>query len=147
MQGDMHDGGLTAADLARLEAEGAIEIHQPGTPGYAEHARAMREQVAAADAEELAVHGPDAVTSVRLLRQAAVAAERDPERIGSAFAAWCAVRGWDRRDLADHLGVSVDRLAALALESRAIYVRALAERYRVDAGRLAAVLNGGTHGD
>lgn len=138
MQGDVPDGSFSAAELARLEAEGAIEIHQPGTLGYATAHEALAEQLRDVDAELRAREGPDAVTSDRLLRTEAIAAEQDPALVGHAFAAWCASRGWERSDLASWLGVTVDQLAAMALEPRR--AGRLAERFGADARRLGAVL-------
>lgn len=138
MTGDMPDGSFSAAELERLEAAGIIEVHQPGSPEWHEHAKAMADELAVADAEALAIDGPDALTSVRLLRQEAIRAERDPERVGYQFAAWCISRDWDRSDLAGYLGLTVDGLAALATELRS--VSDLAERYGADRARLAMVL-------
>src|SRR5687768_7505112 len=111
--------GHTLDDLARLQAEGILEVHQPGTPGWHEHARKMAEELEVADAEAIAIHGPDALTSARLLRQTALACELDPECVGHAFGAWCRRNGWERSDLASWLGVTVDQLAAMAIERRA----------------------------
>jgi len=43
MQGDQPDGSYRADELARLEAAGIIEIHQPGTPEYAAFDQAIIE--------------------------------------------------------------------------------------------------------
>src|SRR5215213_1664018 len=110
MQGDMPDGSFSAAELARLEAAGIVEVHQPGTPGYEAGRREMREELAYADAELLALEGPDALTSERLLRQTALRLEANPEYLAHAFAAWCRVKGWERPDLASWLGVTIDQL-------------------------------------
>src|ERR1700752_628485 len=123
MPGDMPDGSFSQAELERLERDGIIEIHQPGTQGRHEPRRKMAEELDAANAEALAIDGPDALTSARLLRQEALKAERDPERVGHAFASWCRARGWERSDLASWLGVTVDQLAAMAIEPSSIYVR------------------------
>ena len=86
-----------------------------------------------------------------MLRQAAIGTELHPERIGHAFAAWCRARGWERSDLAEYLGVTVDQLAAMAIERRAdpgypidtgLPQHDLAERFGADAVRLAEVLGG-----
>jgi hypothetical protein len=100
----------------------------------------MAEQSAAHDAEMLERDGPDALTGERMMRQAAIGAELDPEFVGHAFAAWCKRRGWERSDLADYLGVTVNQLAAMALVP--ICQGHLAERYGADPGRLAEVLGG-----
>jgi hypothetical protein len=78
----MPDGSFSEAELSRLEDEGAIEVHRPGTPRWHAASRAMREQLVAHDAEMLEKEGPDTLTSDRLLRQTAIAAERDPELVG-----------------------------------------------------------------
>lgn len=140
MQGDNDDGSFSAAELERLEAAGIIEVHRPGTSGWHEHARQMADEIAVDDAERLALDGPDTLTSARLLRQTALVAELDPEKLGHAFAAWCASRGWERSDLASWLGVTTDQLAAMALIAR--LDGHLATRYGADADRLAAVLGG-----
>lgn len=150
MQGDMPDGSFSAEELARLEAAGVIERIQPGTPEAASFDREMVEQLAAADAELLEREGPDALTSDRYLRQTALAIEQDPTFVGHAFARWCQRRGWERSDLADYLGVTLDQLAAMAISSVAgtgepmstgdSHARALAERFGADPGRLAEVL-------
>ena len=155
MQGDNDDGSFSQAELDRLVAEGILEVAEPGTPEHVAARRAMREEIEVADAEALGIHGPDALTSDRLLRQAALVAELDPDRVGYVFAAWCRSHGWERSDLASWLGVTVDRLAAMALEP---LLRAwshdvpngqwptstadLAERYGADVERLAQVLAG-----
>jgi hypothetical protein len=150
MQGDNPDGSFSAAELSRLEGEGIIEIHEPGSPGARQHAQEMRAQLQAVDEDLRRREGPDAVTSDRLLRQAAIAAEQDPGRIGHALASFCRRRGWERSDLADWLGLSLDRYAALALERRGLHGCPgddsspqvdLAERYGADPARLAAVLD------
>jgi hypothetical protein len=147
MQGDMPDGSFSAAELERLKAEGILELHQPGTPEHAAARQQIRAEIEVADAEALAIHGPDALTSARMLRQMALVCELDPERVGHAFAAWCRSRGWERADLASWLGVTIDQLAALAIERRGLTGCPedgehgdLAERYGADADRLAAVL-------
>jgi hypothetical protein len=140
MQGDMPDDSFSAAKLARLQDEGIIEIAQPGTPEHAAFDREMAAELEVADAEILALEGPDALTSGRLLRQEALKAELDPERYGHAFAGFCARRGWERSDLASYLGVTLDQLAAMALLARADTRRF--ERYGADPARLADVLAG-----
>src|SRR5215212_6703936 len=151
MQGDMPDGSFSADELARLKASGLIEIATPGTPEAAAFDRELADELEAADAELLALEGPDAFTSARMLRQTALRAELDPERIGHAFAAWCRARGWERTDLANWLGVTVDQLAAMAIERRAdpgypldsgLPQHDLAERFGADPARLAEVLGG-----
>lgn len=149
MQGDMPDGSFSQAELDRLEREGILEVHQPGTPEHAAAREQLREEIEVADAEALAIHGPDALTSDRLLRQMALVCDLDPGRVGHAFAAWCRGRGWERADLASWLGVTIDQLAAMALARRGLtgcpedgeHVD-LAERYGADADRLAVVLAG-----
>jgi hypothetical protein len=127
-------------DLAAELAAERIDIVQPGAPEADAFDREIAEQLPEYDARLLAEQGPDALTSDRHLRQAALVAERNPDLLGSAFAAWCERRGWERADLADFLGVTTDQLAAMALVSRC--QAHLAERYGADAGRLAAVLDG-----
>lgn len=155
MPGERDEGGHTLDDLARLQAEGVLEVHQPGTPEHAAARRAIRDELAYADAEALALEGPDALTSTRLLRQAAIGAELDPERYGSVFATFCARHGWERADLASYLGVTADKLAAMALEllprqewqggvvaTIGTPLGILARRYAVDVDRLVSVLTG-----
>lgn len=140
MQGDNPDGSFSAAELARLEAEGIVEVHEPGTPGHDEGRRAMREELAHADTEKLALEGPDALTSDRLLRQTALSLESNPDYLAHAFAAWCSRKGWARSDLACHLGVTLNTLAAMALVPTC--QAHLADRFGADPARLAAVLAG-----
>jgi hypothetical protein len=149
MQGDQPSGSFSADELARLEAAGIIEAVQPGTPEAAAFDQELLDELEVADAELLALEGPDAFTSARMLRQTALRAELDPERIGYAFAAWCRARGWERSDLAEYLGVTVDQLAAMAIECRAdpgypldsgLPQHDLAERFGADPDRLTEVL-------
>lgn len=147
MQGDNADGSFSAAELQRLQDEGILEVAQPGTPEWHAARQAMADELAVADAELLGIEGLDALTSERFLRQQAIRAERDPERVGWAFAAWCGARGWERSDLASWLGVTNDQLAAMALERRGVTGCAedvpqhdLTERFGADPDRLAAVL-------
>jgi hypothetical protein len=133
-----HDDGTF--DLAAELAAGNIEIVQPGTPEADAFDLEMAEQLPEYDARMLAEEGPDALTSARHLRQAALIAERNPDLLGHALAAWCRARGWERADLADFLGVTVDQLAAMALVPTC--QAHLAERYGADASKLATVLDG-----
>jgi len=151
MQGDQPDGSFSAAELARMEAAGSIEIAKPGTPAAASVDQELLAELEAADAELLAVEGPDAFTSSRMLRQTALRAELDPQHLGYAFATWCQAHDCERSALADYLGVTVDQLAAMAIERRAdpgysldagVPQNDLAERFGADAGRLADVLGG-----
>jgi hypothetical protein len=157
MQGDRPDGSFSAEELARLQAGGGVEIVLPGTPESEVSDRAMVERLDAVDADLIEREGPDALTSERLLRQAALSAERAPEYVGYAFAAWCRARGWERSDLADYLNVTVNQLAAMAITQRAepwsphperrssddgVPRVDLAERFGANAGRLAVVLAG-----
>src|SRR3954470_5967771 len=119
MQGDQPDGSFSADELERLQREGVIEMIQPGTPEAAAFDQELANELEAADAELLAREGPDAFTSARMLRQTALTAEHDPERVGHAFAAWCRARGLERSDLAEYLGVTVAQLPAMAIERRA----------------------------
>src|SRR3954469_3347783 len=118
MQGDQPDGSFSQAELERLEAEGVIEMIQPGTPEAAAFDQQLMDELEAADAELLALEGPDAFTSARMLRQTALTAESNPERIAYVFAVWCRRQGWERSDLADWLSVTLDQLAAMAIELR-----------------------------
>src|SRR4051812_15454662 len=97
---DHHDerepSGFTMAELQDLADAGVIEIVQPGTPEAAAFDREMAEQLANADEDLRQREGPDALTSDRLLRQAAIAAEQEPERVGYAFATWCSSHDWER---------------------------------------------------
>ena len=101
------------------QPDGLIEAATPGTPEAAAFDQALIDELDAADAEQVALQGPDAFTSARLLRKMAIVSELDPTRIGYAFASWCRARGWERSDLAAHLGVTPDQLAAMAVERRA----------------------------
>src|SRR4051812_8144663 len=98
-------GSFTQADLEILAAAGSIEIILPGTPEADAFDRRIADELRAHDAALLAREGPDALTSVRALRQAALAAERDPERVGFALSAFCHAHGWDRSRLATWLGI------------------------------------------
>ena len=90
----------------------------------------------------------DAATSARQLRQAALAAERDPTTIAHALVTARHQRVTDHAGLASWLGIDADRLAALALEPRPDpsapnfpdQVARLAERYGADPDRLADAL-------
>jgi hypothetical protein len=115
LQGDQPDGSFSADEFARLEASGLIEAATPGTPEAAAFDRALIDELDAADAEQITLQGTDAFTSARLLRQMAIAAERDPTRVGYAFAAWCRSRGWERSDLAERSGADPGWLAAVLL--------------------------------
>jgi hypothetical protein len=46
MIGDQPDGSFSEEEIRRLEAEGIIEIHEPGTPEWEAHARAIAERSA-----------------------------------------------------------------------------------------------------
>lgn len=140
MRSDMPDGSFIQAGLDRLVREGILDVAEPGTPEHAAARQAIRDEIDVADAEALGIHGPDALTSARLLWQTALVAELDPDRVGHALAAWCRARGWERSDLASRLGVTIDQLAAMALAERT--EAGLARRYGADAERLAAVLAG-----
>ena len=92
--------------------------------------------------------GPDAMTSDRQLRRAALAAEQAPGTIAHALVTARRQLVTDHAGLASWLGLDADRLAALALEPRpdpaapafADQVRGLAERFGADQGRLADAL-------
>src|SRR3712207_2532910 len=86
-------GAYTLAELQAMEAAGDIELTRPGTPEAAAAQRAMIEQLTADDVDLLGQIGPDALTSTRFLRQAALAAEQDPERVGHALAHYREARG------------------------------------------------------
>ena len=139
---DPDEGAYTADEFRAMGAE----FVPPD-----DHEAFDREMAAALDAhdDELrAREGPDAVTSDRLLRMAALTAESDPGFVGAAFAAFRDRRGLARADLASWLGVDVDQLAALAVSPRpdprsaafADQVRVLAKQYGAEAGRLYEVL-------
>ena len=141
-RGDPDEGAYTAEELRAM----GVEIVPPD-----EHEAFDREMAAALDAhdDELrAREGPDAVTSDRLLRMAAITAESDPAFVGSAFGAFREGRGLAPADLAAWLGVDADQLAALAVSPRpdpasaafADQVRVLAKQYGAEAGRLYEVL-------
>ena len=147
MPDDQHDarepGTFTRAEVEALQAAGVIETHEPGSPDADAFAQAMVVHLEAFDAELLEREGPDALTSERLLRQTALAAESNPALVESALAAYRDRQGWTRDQLATWLGLTSASLALLALEPRDAEVDALAERYGVDRGRLVLVLAGG----
>ena len=142
------EGTYSLADLEAMAAAGDIELAMPGTPEYAAGVRALREQLARHDAALLARDGPDALTSDRDLRIAALAAERDPAYVAHALAASRERIGADREGLAQWLGIAPDRLAALAIQPRpdpaaptfTDQVRELADRYGAQPDRLADAL-------
>ena len=146
---EQEPGTHTRLDLEALKAAGDVEIIRPGTPEAAAELHAMRVQLHRHDRALVARDGPEAMTSVRLLRQAAIAAEARPGTIGHALARYREDRGWTRADLADWLGVTTTTLAAMALEPvpRPEALSAdenpceqLGERFDADAGRLAEAL-------
>ncbi len=145
---DEDEGGFTLAELQAMEAAGDIEIIQPGTPEAEAWDRAMAEQLAEHDRELVEREGPDALTSDRLLRQAALAAEQDPTTIGCALLIARRQLGYDHAELARWLGVGPNQLAALVITPRpdpsaptfADAVQALAKRYGADPGRLVEAL-------
>ena len=139
---DPDEGAYTADELRAMGAE----FVPPD-----DHEAFDREMAAALDAhdDELrAREGPDAVTSDRLLRMAALTAESDPAFVGSALAAFRERRGMEPAALAAWLGVDTDQLAALAVSPRpdptsaafAGEVRTLAKQYGAEARRLYEVL-------
>jgi hypothetical protein len=79
-------------------------------------------------------------------RRAALAAEHDPTLVGSALAATRRRYAWNRHDLARWLGLTLEQLDALALESLATLplpaqaCDALAGRYAANTRRLAMIL-------
>src|SRR4051794_12024352 len=97
---DREPGTFTLAELQELAYAGVLEIVEPGTPEAVAFDRAMAAQLDQVDEELRRREGPDAVTSDRLLRSAAIGAERDPQLVGYALAAFCRSRGWERSDLA-----------------------------------------------
>ena len=145
---DEDEGGFTLAEVQAMEAAGEIEIIQPGTPEAEAFDRAMVEQLAEHDRDLLRREGPDALTSGRLLRQTALAAEQDAFYIAHALASYRERLGFDQAGLARWLGIGPNQLAALAIKPRpdpsaptfADDVQALADRYGADPGRLAEAL-------
>ncbi len=142
------DGTHSLGELRALEEAGAIEIARPGTPEADPFDPAMADDVPAYNAKLLAHHGPDALTSNRQLRQAAVAAERDPDRVAAALTSYRERLGLEHIGLTVWLGVLSGTLAALALERRldpsaAFFVdevRRLAKSFGTNAGRVAEAL-------
>ncbi len=112
------EGTYTMLDLEAMEAAGDIELAMPGTPEAEAAREAMVDELDAYDAELVAREGPDAMTSDRQLRQAALAAEQDPRTIAHAVPTARRQLGYDRAGLASWLGIDADQLAALALEPR-----------------------------
>ena len=142
------EGTYSLLDLQAMDAAGDVELAMPGTPEHAAGVRALREQLAAYDADLVARDGPDALTSDRQLRQAALAAEHDPTTIAHVLLAARRQLGYDHVQLARWLGITPDRLAALAILPRpdpaaptfAERIGELADRYGADPGRLADAL-------
>ena len=145
---DEDEGGFTLAEVQAMEAAGEIEIIQPGTPEAEAFDRAMVEQLAEHDRELVEHEGPDALTSGRLLRQTALAAEQDAFYIAHALASYRERLGFDQAGLARWLGIGPNQLAALVIKPRpdpsaptfSDDVQALADRYGADPGRLAEAL-------
>ena len=143
MDGDEPDEGAYTPE--ELRAMG-LEVVPPDE--HEAFDREMAAALAAHDDELRAREGPDAVTSNRLLRMAALTAESDPAFVGSVFAAFRERRGLAPADLAAWLGVDADQLAALAVGPRpdrtsatfADEVRTLAAQYGAEVGRLYEVL-------
>ena len=142
------DVTYTMLDLEAMEAAGDIELAMPGTPEAEAAREAMVDELDAYDTELLAREGPDALTSDRQLRQAALAAEQDPATIAHALVTARRQLVTDHTGLASWLGIDADRLAALVLERRpdpaapdfVDQVRQLAERYGANPGRLGDAL-------
>ena len=142
------EGTYSLADLEAMAAAGDIELAMPGTPEADAFDRRMAEQLAEYDRELLERDGPDALTSERLVRQMALAAERDPGTVGHALLVARRQLGYDHAELARWLGIDANRLALLAIKPRpdpsapifATWVHQLAERYGADPGRLAEAL-------
>ena len=153
MPGTPHDdepreGTYSLADLQAMEAAGDVDLAMPGTDGATARDRAIRDQLVAYDADLVAREGPDAATSDRQLRRAALAAEHDPGTVAHALLIARRQLGYDHAELANWLGIGTDRLAALALEPQpdpsaptlADWVRRLAERSGADVDRLTDAL-------
>ncbi len=138
----------TRLDFEAMAAAGDIEIIEPGTPEAAAFDREMIDQLDEYNASLIEREGPDALTSDRQLRQAALAAEQDPYYVGHALAAYRERIGADHAGLATWLHVTPSQLAALAIQPRpdpsgatfADQIRHLAERFGADPGRLADAL-------
>ena len=136
------------ATSRKVEGANDIELPTPGMPEAAASRREMGDQLAAYDADLVPREGPDALTSDRQLRQAALAAEQDPALAASALAARRAALVTDHAGLATWLGVTPNGLAAIGLEPRpdpsapafADRVRRLADLFGADPGRLADAL-------
>ncbi|MDP8944173.1 MAG: hypothetical protein M3N16_08665, partial [Actinomycetota bacterium] len=115
--GSPEDAGThPLADLDAMAAAGDIELVQPGSPEAAAFDREMADELDAYNADLLARDGPDAPTSDRDLRRAALAAEQDPRYVAHALAAYRERLGLDPTGLARWLGVDPARLAMLALQ-------------------------------
>lgn len=146
---EFDDDTYTLVDLQAMEAAGDIELAMPGTPEHAVGVRAMIEQLRAHDRELVAREGPDAMTSDRDLRLAALAAEQDPHYVAHALADARARLMADHAGLATWLHVTPSQLAALAIQPRpdpsaptfVEQVQRLAEHYGADPGRLADALD------
>ena len=122
---------------------------RPGTPEAAAFDQELADELEVADAELLALEGPDAFTGSRMLRQTALAAEAGPGAGRQCLRGLVPARGRERAELAGYLGVTVDQLAAMSVERRAdpgypldagIAQGDLAERFGADPERLADVL-------
>ena len=142
------EGTYSLADLQAMDAAGDIDIIAPGTPEADAFDREMVAELDAYNARLLARDGPDALTSDRDLRIAALAAERDPGTIAHALVTARRQLVTDHAGLAAWLGVTPTRLAALAIQPRpdpaaptfADEVWELAERFGAEPGRLADAL-------
>ena len=149
----MHDhdedaGTYSLAELEAMAAAGEIELIDAGIPETSAFDREMVAELDAYNADLVAREGPDALTSDRQLRQAALAAEGDPGTIAHALVTARRQLVTDHAGLASWLRINADRLAALALEPRpdpsapafADQVRRLAERFEADPDRLVDAL-------
>jgi len=145
---EQEPGTHTPLDFEAMAAAGDIDIIRPSTPEAVAFAVELAGQLDGSNAELIARDGPDAMTSVRLLRQAGLLAEGDPGTVAGALASYRERLGFDHAGLAAWLGVNATQLAALGLCARPDpaspafidIVGELTRRYGADAGRLAEAL-------
>jgi len=145
---DDRDDTYTRLELEAIEAAGDIDASRPGTPEVAAFDREMTADLDEYNREIMPRDGPDAPTGDRLLRQAGLLAERDPNTVAAGPAGYRARLRLDHAGLAAWPGITPTQLAALGLCARPdpsspAFVDVVGEfgrRYGVDPGRLAEAL-------
>jgi hypothetical protein len=106
------------------------------------------DRLALAETALTALAMPDDESVINADREALVAAEQDPEKMGHALAGYRKRQGWTHEDLAAFLGLTLSQLAALSAECRPLVrskqgiwspgagIYALAESHGADGHRL-----------